>query len=212
MAQPKSARGLDELEDALVLEQARDQQEGRRLEPGRREPVVLDVDPGAVHPDRLVPIADDREAAEVLEIVGVLEEDAVGVAQAGAIERADQAPHEIAGEPAALDEGIAETADQGEDRGHAGEARGHGAVDHRLRGVGEQQVRAQPAQHVGEPEHAPGVEQRVQPGPPQGDRVVAGAALGECLGDLGVAAGGAAHDRMARGHHVLDQPTAEVDQ
>ena len=145
IARAQLPRRLHVLVDALVAQQARDHQEGRRLERRRRAAVVGGVHPRAIDAEQPLAIGDDRAPPEFVEVVRILEEDAVGRAQARPIERARDLPGEPAGEFAAAGEGVAEAADHREHARHARQARRDGAVDHRFRGVREQQIRAQPA-------------------------------------------------------------------
>jgi hypothetical protein len=97
-------------------------------------------------------------------------------------------------------------------RGTPRQARRYGAVDHGFRGIGEQQIRAQPAEHAGELDHAARIDQRIEPGALQRHRLVGGAALGERAGDRANVARRAAGHGMAGAHHVRDQLATEVDQ
>ena len=128
--------GLDILDDALVAQQAGDQQEGRRLRRHGREAVVLGIDARALDPDQRLAGRDDPGLAKVVEVVPVLEQDRLAAGKAGAIQPRRHLAQDPALELAALDEGVAQPRDHGEDVRHAGEPRRAGAVDHRLCGIG----------------------------------------------------------------------------
>jgi len=205
------ARRLDVLDDALVADQSGDQQEARRPRCRRDVGVVVEVEAGAGDLDHSLLRRQDAEADEVGPVVAVQHEDAVADRERGFHRRREDGADQPALALGALGEGIAQALDDGEDPGHAGQAGGEAAHDHRLGRVREDDLDLELAKQRGEAGDVGNVLERVDPGAGEADPLVDGAGPLKAGQIRGAELGGAGEDGVALGDHVLDQPAAKRD-